>query len=86
MSPRNRAKEPDPKLPSGQWAIHLCALMEAKGTTATELAEAVGKGRATVFQWLRGDLIPSLDHWPTIAKALGLKSWQQLVPPSTKQK
>jgi hypothetical protein len=34
-----------------------------------------------VRKWCRGDMTPHLEHWPRLAKALGLSDWRDLLPP-----
>ena len=63
MSPRAPTQEPNPNTPTGQWALHLRALMEAKGIKPDTLAKEIGKSRAMVFQWLRGDSVPHIEVW-----------------------
>jgi transcriptional regulator with XRE-family HTH domain len=50
--------------------------------TFQEIADVVGVSRITVSKWFSGDNLPDLDYWPKLAKALGLKDWRDLLPPS----
>lgn len=50
--------------------------------TFQEIADVVGVSRITVSKWFSGDNLPDLNYWPKLAKALGLKDWRDLLPPS----
>jgi transcriptional regulator with XRE-family HTH domain len=49
---------------------------------ASSIADSMGVTPDTVLKWLRGDRTPDLDTWPSLAKALNLKDWRDLLPPS----
>lgn len=47
--------------------------------TTPELAEALGAGVVTVYEWERGEKCPNADRLPEIAAVLGVKP-SELVP------
>lgn len=77
---RKRTSKPSDDLPptSRRFAEHLSELV---GGDAIRVARAVGVSPDSVRKWCRGDMIPHLEHWPRLAKALGLKDWRHLLPP-----
>ncbi len=78
---RQRTSEPNPTTPEGQWALWLRHLIEKSGLSVSAFAKEAGKGNATVFRYMRGDVCPPLNEWPAIASALGLENWRGLIPP-----
>lgn len=50
----------------------------ARGMTQSELAEKIGVSRSTVAMWETGANVPNADKLPTVAKALGCKSIDEL--------
>lgn len=81
VAARPRTQEPDPRTPEGQWALWLRKLMADARVDADKLAKAAGKNRSTIFMWLRGDTVPHLAVWQTLAKAVGKQTWRDLTPP-----
>lgn len=77
---RKRTSKPGRDLPLTlrKFAEHLSALV---GDDAVKVARAVGVSPDSVRKWCRGDMVPHLDHWPRLAKAVGLKDWRNLLPP-----
>jgi transcriptional regulator with XRE-family HTH domain len=68
-----------PKSPRGRFARRLREL--ADGLTPAELAERLECTDDAARKYLTGKRVPDLNDWPKIAKALGLKYWQDLLPP-----
>ena len=79
MAGRKREREPDPSTPQGQWALWFRTKLPAD-FDADKFAETIGKDRSSVFNYLGGDSIPPVSHWPKIAKALRLPGWWSLCP------
>lgn len=71
--------EPDASTWRGRFGIRLKELRERKKLTTPELAEALGAGVVTVYEWERGLKTPNVDRLPDIAAALGVKP-SDLVP------
>jgi transcriptional regulator with XRE-family HTH domain len=53
----------------------LKAARDAAGLTQYKLAGLVGVRDETVSRWEKGETSPSTDHYPALAKALGLPSF-----------
>lgn len=54
-------------------------LSELIGDNAVSVAEKVGVSSDAVRKWCAGDTVPSLDRWPKIAAAVGLKHHRELL-------
>lgn len=77
---RKRTSKP-PKslsLPERKFALRLAELV---GDRSGEVAEKVGVTHDAVLKWLAGRSVPSLDKWPKLAAAVGLKDYRDLLPP-----
>ena len=64
--------------PRGMFAKRLREL--AGDMTPAELAAKIGCSDDTARKYLTGKRVPDLNSWPKIAKALGLRYWQDLLP------
>lgn len=69
-----------PKTPREQFAARLRDLVGDR--PASDFADAWDSTPDGVLKYLRGDRTPKLDQWPKIAASLGLKNWQDLLPPT----
>ncbi len=83
MSPA--PKPPDLTTYSGRFAARLRTLREKTGMTGQEMAEAVTASGfdvawRTYFNWENGRTQPPIDAFPSLAKALGLKTIRALLP------
>lgn len=78
--PSKRTSKPSKSLTPNErkFVVHLAALI---GDNAVKVANEVGVSHDAVLKWCRGDTLPKLDHWPKLAKAVGLKDWRDLLPP-----
>jgi len=74
----------DPSSPRGMFATRLRHLAGDK--SPTELANRIGCTPDTVRKYLTGKRTPDLNDWPEIAKAIGLKRWQDLLPDTRRSK
>jgi hypothetical protein len=76
---RKRTSTPSDDLPptTRKFAEHLASLI---GDDSIRVAKAVGVSADAVRKWCRGDSLPHLEHWPRLAKAVGLKDWRELLP------
>lgn len=54
-------------------------LSELIGDDAVEVAKKIGVSSDAVRKWCAGDTVPSLDKWPKIAAAVGLKHHRELL-------
>jgi transcriptional regulator with XRE-family HTH domain len=88
MSPRPRKEltKDDLKTFRGRFAAHLMALMESAGKTNTDIANATGLGEPAVRRWLRGEGVPELSVLESIADALGVADYRELLPPPKKKR
>ena len=77
---RQRTREPDPNTPEGQCALYLRHLMTERDKDAKSLADEIGVGRTTVFNYLAGETTPSDTTRNAIAKSLGLRDYRDLMP------
>lgn len=80
---RPRKKEPDTSTTAGMFAAYLAHLIDKRGTSPDNLAEATGINRATIFRWLRGDQSPDVDDLDRLAIALGFADAWALKPPKS---
>lgn len=48
------------------------------GKSPTEIAKLLEVGEDMARKYLRGDRMPNVDDWGTVAKALGLGHWSEL--------
>lgn len=79
MPSKRTSKPVDDLTPAERkFVLHLAALV---GDRAGKVAEDVGVSHDAVLKWCRGSTLPKLQHWPKLAKALGLKDWRELLPP-----
>ena len=77
---RKRTRKPPKELSAVEraFANHLAKLV---GDRSKDVAGAVGVSHDAVLKWCAGDSLPTLDRWPKIAKALGLRDYRELLPP-----
>lgn len=71
---------------AGQFGAHLDALLASRDMTVdsfrTKLSEhGLDIGKTTVWNYLRGYSVPSLNHLEPMAAALELDHWQEMIPP-----
>ncbi len=80
---RKRTTKPSKELPVAlrRFAEHLSKLV---GDDSPRVAAAVGVTPDSVRKWCAGHAVPSLEHWPRIAAAVGLSDWRELLPPLRK--
>ena len=78
-----RKRQPIPKellkTPSGKFAVRLQGLMEAAGLDAKELGDKIGKSGDSVRLYLTARVVPHIDDWPKLAKAVGLSDYRELL-------
>ena len=79
MSPRPR-KKIDLDTYEGRFARRLVELREKAGLTVEEAAEQIGVSWATVYDWERGRIIPSVPKFPKISEVYNLKWVKDLLP------
>lgn len=77
---RKRTAKPPKTLSNAERKFAL-RLSELIGDNAPAVAEKVGVSSDAVRKWCAGDSVPSLDKWPKIAAAVGLKDYRDLLPP-----
>lgn len=63
-----------------RFAQRLCDLLKNRDMSAQELADKLHVSPQTVWDWLAGRSVPKLNSWPAIAKALGAKDPNELLP------
>lgn len=84
--PMGRKKKPIPKsvarTPAGMQAAHIERLLAAAKKTPQDLAHELGLDDEAVRKWITAKSSPPINRWPSIAKALGLKDWRDLIPPA----
>lgn len=80
---RPRKKEPDTSTTAGMFAAYLAHLIDKRGTSVDNLAEATGINRATIFRWLSGDYSPDVGDLDRLAIALGYPDAWALKPPKS---
>lgn len=75
---RKRTTKPPKTLSAVErkFALRLSALI---GDDAVEVAKKLGVSPDAVRKWCGGDTVPSLDKWPKIAAAVGLKHHRELL-------
>lgn len=75
---RKRTAKPSKELSpvERKFALKLSALI---GDDAVEVAKKIGVSPDAVRKWCAGDTVPSLDKWPKIAAAVGLKHHRELL-------
>lgn len=71
--------DPDTSTWRGRFAVRLRELCDRRDVSAKELAEALGVGLTTVWEWQRGRRSPNVDRLPEIAEVLRVKP-SELVP------
>lgn len=81
-SPRKRLR----KGPKTAFALHLRALLDAKGWQVHQLHEAIGKqgvdvDKPAIQKWLRGETWPKPSDLVAIGQALGLPDPRHILPP-----
>ena len=69
MSPRPR-KEVDTSTYSGRFAVRLRELRDKQGLSVSQLAEKSGVPKTTIETWEVTKSIPTIEHFPALAKAL----------------
>lgn len=74
-------KGPDTTTYVGRVAAHINKLRVKAGLSVPELAEAVGVGTPTVYAWENGQNAPQIKMLPLIAKALGVATVRNVLPP-----
>lgn len=76
---RKRTRKPAKELSviERKFATHLSGLV---GDRSNDIAKAIGVSPDAVRKWCCGESVPSLDRWPALAKALGLKDLRELLP------
>lgn len=72
MNPRKR-KEIDQESFTGRFAVRLKTLREKAGLTVEELGEQSGIPYKTLYRWEAASRSPSIDRFPQLAEALGVK-------------
>lgn len=65
---------------SGKFGQHLESLIAARGLSVPEFAIEIGTSTAVVYFYISGFRIPPFKKWRQMAKALGLKSVNDLLP------
>jgi ribosome-binding protein aMBF1 (putative translation factor) len=65
---------------AGKLGARIAALADAAGIDADTLASKIGKTGDTVRLYYSGRVVPPLNDWPKIAKALGLSEVRELLP------
>lgn len=78
--------KPDAEPIARQFGERLNALLEARKMSVEEYSDALKaagckKAKSTIWQIIRGESIPPMKDLPAMAKALGLKHWQDILPP-----
>lgn len=76
---RERAK-PDTSTYEGRFAARLGDFVSKRGIDPRELAKTLGVNQSVVYDWLAGRKLPSIDRFPALAKALGVKKISDLIP------
>ena len=78
-----RKRQPQPpeirKTLAGQLGARLAVLAELRGLSADDLGKRIGKTAATVRLYYSGRVVPPLDDWPKLARALGV-TVRELLP------
>lgn len=71
-----RKRQPQPpeirRTLTGKLGARLASLADGKGLSADELGKRIGKSAATVRLYYSGRVVPPLDDWPALARALGV--------------
>lgn len=75
---RKRTAKP-PKTLSAIERRFALRLSELVGDNAVDVAAKIGVSPDAVRKWCAGDTVPSLDKWPKIAAAVGLKQAAELL-------
>ena len=80
MGRKRQPQDPDiAKELSGRFGVRLRKLAESRDFTAATLAAEIGKTPQVVRLYYAGKVVPALNDWPVIAKALGVKL-RELLP------
>lgn len=64
---------------AGKFGVRLLRLTEAAQLDAASLATKIGKSEISVNLYFAGKVVPPLNDWPKIAKALGV-TLRELLP------
>jgi transcriptional regulator with XRE-family HTH domain len=64
-----------------RFAKHLRALMDKRKVSVADLAATIGRGDEVVYQYLRGQTLPSVEVLEAIGTALALPDYRKVLPP-----
>ena len=83
---RRKLTSTERKTIEGRFAVHLRALMDAKGWQVGDLHEqltrfAVDIEKPAIHVWLRGKSLPKAKFLEPLGRALGLKDYREVLPP-----
>ena len=73
-------KDVDTDTYRGRFAVRLTELRKKAKLSVDELAAKTGINRAIIYDWESARKCPTIERFPELAKALGLKSTQKLLP------
>lgn len=65
---------------AGKLGARIAMLADSQGLDADTLASRIGKAGDTVRLYYSGRVVPPLNDWPKLAKALGLENVRDLLP------
>lgn len=65
---------------AGKVGARLAALADSAGLDADSLGDKIGKSGDTVRLYFAGKVVPPLNDWPKLAKAVGVPTVRELLP------
>ena len=80
MTAARSKKEVDTSTYRGRFATRLTELRKKAKLSVDELAERTGIPKGTIHNWESARKSPTIDRFQELAKALGLKNPQKLLP------
>jgi ribosome-binding protein aMBF1 (putative translation factor) len=65
-----------------RFAEHLRTLIDERGLRVADLALEIGRGDEVIYQYLRGKALPSVEVIVALGRALGLRDYRKVLPPT----